>query len=675
MAVLALTVLGLALAGAVQPVASQTNRPELLDVSFQGNRAISTDTLKKIIQNQATTCRSTVFTPVCLFSDALKTHRFLDPRQVSRDSARVSLYYWTQGYREARVDTALTVKENGVELGFAINEGRPVLIDSISYQVYDDPVVEGLLSGLPVRRGDPFSTRRLEAARDTLTRRLLDAGYYHAEVFRSSFIANDAPYSARVGFEVDPGPRVRVGEILVEGNSQLDDASVIRLLPFSTGQLFRPRLIEEGQRNLYSVDLIRNATVQPVVTSPEALDTIVPVTVQVLEGDVHRVRTAAGWSTAACFNTEASWASRNFFGGARRLTVTGGVSNILAHQLEPTACYDSGKEEFADLNGRLSVELIQPTLFSPKNSLSISAFMERESLPGVFVREAFGFSFGISRALSRRTTATLSWQPQLAKLDAAEASFCTSFLICTESDISVFRQRNWLAPVGLSVVLDRSNNVLNPTRGWSFGLETEHASRFTGSDFSYNRLASELSGYIDLERGVVLAFRVRGGGISEGQFEKIDSPGTGITHPQKRFYTGGSNTVRGFGEGRLGPRVLRIDVHRLLEANGSDPAACTPEAVATVGCDPDPVSESLFDARPTGGSRMAGANIELRFPLFSSTVRGRSLRMRVRSGAQTPPRAWATSNSPLASASATFRPSAPSASTLAIGTGARRTWA
>ena len=394
------------------------------------------------------------------------------------------------------------------------------------------------------------------------------------------------------------------------------------MVPFRPGQLFRPRLIEEAQRNIYSLDLIRNATVQAEPTSPEALDTIIPIRVVVSEGDVHRVRTTAGWSTADCFNAEARWVSRNFRGGARRLTVSGGVSNILAHQLEPTACLQSGEGEFGDLKGRASIELVQPSLFSSRNSLILNAFAERESLPDIFIREAFGFSFGISRTLSRRTIATISWQPQLTRLQAAEASFCNSFLICTGDDISVFSQRNWLAPVGLGVVLDRSNDVLNPTRGWSFAVDAEHASRFTGSDFSYNRLASELAGYVDLDGGVVLAFRVRGGGISEGQFEKLDEAGLGIIHPQKRFYAGGSNSVRGFGEGRLGPRVLRVEVDHLLEYGPSAPSqtlpACTPTSVADGSCNPSAVSESLFDARPTGGSRMAGANLELRLPLGGS---------------------------------------------------------
>ena len=45
--------------------------------------------------------------------------------------------------------------------------------------------------------------------------------------------------------------------------------------------------------------------------------------------------------------------------------------------------------------------------------------------------------------------------------------------------------------------------------------------------------------------------------------ERIDhlraGAGVDVVHPQKRFYAGGANSVRGFAQSRLGPRVLQVD--------------------------------------------------------------------------------------------------------------------
>jgi outer membrane protein assembly factor BamA len=34
--------------------------------------------------------------------------------------------------------------------------------------------------------------------------------------------------------------------------------------------------------------------------------------------------------------------------------------------------------------------------------------------------------------------------------------------------------------------------------------------------------------------------------------------GDAVLHPSKRFYAGGSQSVRGFGENQLGPRILTL---------------------------------------------------------------------------------------------------------------------
>ena len=617
---LLLLVAGAAGLTAATPAAAQTDRPELLEVRFEGNEVVHSDTLQKIIQNRPTTCRAKIFWPICWSTGGLQERRFLYPRQVDLDSLRIVAYYRTVGYREATVDTSLVRLDEGARLGFTIQEGRPVLIDSIDYTVYDDPVVRGLLNELPLRTGDAFSLRQLDEVRDTLTARLQEAGYAYTEVLRSSFIPADDPYSARVGFEVDPGPRVRFGEVSVARNEELEDRSILRMLPFQEGQLFRPRLIDEGQRNVYGLEMIRNATVRPSEEARERYDTIVPVTVEVLEGDKHRVRAGAGWSTADCLNAEARWASRNFMGGGRRLAVSGRISNVLAPQLNSTACRDSGTGEFARLTGRVGVDLVQPSFFSSRNSVSASAFVERESLRNVFIREAIGLAFGVTRQISRRTTGTLSWQPQLNRLDADEY-FCTSFLVCTTEDIEVFRSASWLAPIGADLVIDRANALLNPTSGWSLAIDLEHASRLTGSDFAYNRIAGELAGYFDVGGNVILALRARGGGVAQGEFFRLGGDaGVGIVHPQKRFYAGGANTVRGFGDNRLGPGVLTVEVSELLRPVGeAGRPACTAEDLFGGSCDPGSLDQDDLTFRPVGGSRMAGANVELRIPLGGET--------------------------------------------------------
>ncbi|HSG46652.1 MAG TPA: BamA/TamA family outer membrane protein, partial [Longimicrobiales bacterium] len=538
-------------------------------------------------------------------------------------------YYWLRGYRDAAVDTALVRHDGTVEVDFTVTEGEPVLVDSLGFFGLEELNVPGVLSDLPLEVGDPLSAIRMEAVKDTLVSRLREVGYAHAAVFSGFFIPTGSRL-ADVTFDVDPGPLARFGPVRVEWlpgpdgevDPELEEVTVRRMVPFREGGLYRFSQLVEGQRNLYNLEIIRTAQVQTVMDTL-VLDTIIPIRIRVTEGDLHRVRAGAGWSTADCFNTEAQWASRNFGGGARRLTVRGRVSNILAPQLSQSVlCRQAGEGEFAKLTGQASVELVQPFVFSPRNSLTTNVFVERQSFPEVFVREALGATLALTRNLGRQATLTLSYQPALTRLEAGEVFFCISFLLCTDQDIDVFQSANWLSPVGLTVALNRSNRLLNPTAGYSLVLGLEHASEATFSDFSYNRAVAEATGYVGLGERTVLAARVRGGIVRPGTFD-LPVSATRVSHPQKRFYSGGASSVRGFGENRLGPRVLSVAVERLLEVpQGGTAPACLPEQVFQSSCDASPVDPSRLAVRPTGGDALVEANLELRFPLLGDDLQG-----------------------------------------------------
>ncbi|HKK93512.1 MAG TPA: BamA/TamA family outer membrane protein, partial [Longimicrobiales bacterium] len=608
----------LALGGlsAPSPVTAQTDRPEVLRLTFEGNRAFPDDSLRRAIVNRATDCRSLVFQPLCwLGAQTFFDQQYLVPRQLPLDALRLERYYAERGYRAAEVDTALVQLDGGVGVRFDIEEGEPILIDSLGFVGLEQTPLDGrasLVEDLPVDVGDPANAIRIDRARDVIITRLRNRGYAHAEVLIDQFIPAGSR-EATVEFVFDTGPLVRIGEVTVDGNRILDETAIRRMVPFEQGDLYRRRELEAGQRNLYSLDLVRTANVRE---EGEELDTVMPVAIEVREGDLHRVRTAVGWSTSDCVNLEARWASRNFFGGARRLEVSARVSNILAQQLNQNFCPQTGSGDFADLNGQVEVGLVQPWIFSPRNSLSASAFIERQSLPDVFIREALGVNVSLSRILGTGATATLSYTPQITRLDAAEIFFCSSFRVCTQDDIDLFRASNWLAPLGLTFSLERVNQLLNPTRGYQATLGLETASSLTASDFAYRRATGAVVGYTELGGGAVVALRAAGGIVSEGEFFRLveAEDRVGIIHPEKRLYSGGASSVRGYAENRLGPQVLSVRTERLLQPIDGGAPACTAQEVFLGTCDAGPVPLDRFTARPTGGDRLLEANLEVRIP-------------------------------------------------------------
>lgn len=607
--------------GDVSALAQGLDRPEVLSLRFEGNGSFSRDALSAAIITRQTECRSVLLRPFCWGgAEFAQDRRYLSPRIFRDDMVRVRLFYQQRGYRDIQLDTVFTRRpDRGVDILFRVEEGEPHRITSLEIlgaeSVTDPPLDENLL----ISEGDPVDLVRLDAVRDTLTRRLQNRGYAHAEVLRNIFIPVGAR-EAEVEFDVYTGPVSRFGEIAVVGNREIEDRVVLRMLPFGEGGLYRRELLLDAQRNIYNLEIFLTASIREDLDSQP--DSVIPLEVQVNEGDSHRVRAGGGWNTEECVNAETSWTSRNYFGGARRLVLRSRVSNLLTSQLEDSVCSSAGTGVYGELDWVVSADFTQPFIFSPRNSLAASIYAERQSLQNVFVREAVGITFALTRSVGRSTPLTFSYRPQIARLDAAEVFFCASFFVCDPEDIDRLQSENVLSPVGISLSRDRTNRVISPTGGYRALIDLEQAAGWTGSDFRYERAVAEVAGFYGLPNELVLAGRIRGGWMQSGPFKGITTTsGTSpsrIAHPEKRFYGGGSNSVRGYAQNQLGPQVVSLEVDRLVLPQRDGAAVCGPEEVQALTCSAAGLAETLFSARPTGGTRLVEGNLELRFPLWGA---------------------------------------------------------
>ncbi|MEX2526910.1 MAG: BamA/TamA family outer membrane protein [Gemmatimonadota bacterium] len=598
-------------------------RPEVTEVDFQGNFSVTSRSLSAAIVTRPTECRSFVLKPFCIWgADFALIPAFLRSRELADDLARVQIFYYQRGFREVQVDTVVTRDPEDGTAGvvFQIQEGRPILVDTLRLVGLDDLDDPSVAEGLPISLGDPLNLIALDAARDTLEVRLQNRGFAHAEVLRSLFIPQGS-YGARVEYDIYPGPVARFGEIQISGNEAVATTAVRRMLPFREGDVYSRSEIFQAQRNLFNLEVFRYANVtQDLEHQP---DSIVPMSVTVAEGQMRSVRAGGGWSSAECFNTEARWSGRNFMGGARQLQLRGRASNLLAPTLQESICRQSGVGAYSDLNWLLSAEFTQPWFFSSRNSVTASIYGERQSLPDVFIRRAVGLNLGITRNLGGGTGVTLSYRPQLAELDAAEIFFCISFLVCDPGDIDLLQGRNWLSPVGVTLTRDRTNRAISPTSGYTALLDLELAHGGTASDFGYQRVIGEGTLLREPSPGWIVAVRGRGGWLRSASFQGLfrQDEAVEVAHPQKRFYSGGASSVRGFSQSQLGPRVLTLPVESLVGGVGNG-AVCPPRAIIDLTCDATVLSDDRFLPRPTGGSLLTEANVELRFPLWGPLVQG-----------------------------------------------------
>ncbi len=608
------------LAGTITPVSAQVieDSLEIKSVDFEGSEQFPDAILSAAIVTSPTRCNA--IAPLCWFGVAVD-RQYLDTVQLALHTIRLNVFYYRAGFRDAAVHVATARDGDGTAVTFQINEGPPVLVRSIQVRGADS-VPNDVRRNLPLRIGDPLNVAAHEAVRDTMISRMRNRGYAYADALANYNISPDSPFVAHLDYELIPGPLAQFGEVEIVGAEQVDSSVVRRMLTFDPGDLFTLDDLRTSQRNLFSQEVFTHAEVRAVM-DPDEPDTIVPVRVQVNEGNLHRVRAAVGMSTEEYVNAEGRWIARSFQGGARRLELRVRVSNLFATSLPDLVGLEPPDDFYGRVSGLVSADFTQPWFFNALNTLGVGVFAERRSIRDVFVRSAVGGYLTLSRSLAPGTGLSIGYRPELTSLEAREGDFifCVGFTACDDEEIQALTGARWLSPFVVSFVHERANSIFAPTTGYSIRTEAELAAAATGSNFAYGRVTADLIDYHSLGRGFVTAMRLKPGYAR--QLTAADSI-LGV-HPQKRFFAGGANSVRGFAQYRLGPKVLIAEaITQLLPADTAGGAGCPLESINDGSCDANGLiarEPDAFRVQPVGGAVSLEGSFELRFPLYGANLR------------------------------------------------------
>jgi outer membrane protein insertion porin family len=579
---------------------------------FDGAAAVSTTDLKTVLFTRTSSCRLILLAPLCkltasqLFTDRRRT----TPAALGEDITALRVYYWRRGFRDAQVDTVLQPTKRGTAVTFRIVEGTPTRVASIVV-TQRAPVLtaQELRHAQVLREGEPLSLIAL----DTMLARLHDAAWNHGygDVRVDTSVPRpDAAHLVPVRVDIDPRYLTRVGAVDFDGNHTLSDATLRRALLLTPGTLYTHDAVLESERRLFESPALARA----LVVVPPAGDSVKQITVDVTEVPQHHASATVGFNTIE-FGQAALQLQNNALGAGRWLDARVNVGNLLAEQLNGQAIFRQAiVPDATDANLFLrptyqgSLTLTQPWIAGPRTSASLTLFGGRRSLPGVVVDEDLGAAIGVRRELANRLPVGLSYRMEQTQVRGGGVYFCAGYGICDDAAIALLQRRQRLAPVSASAWIDRSDDLENPTRGYTAVVDAEVASQVTGSDFKHQRIAADGSFYHafgnEIERvdqaiqPKLLALHGRAG------FVRPD----GILHPRARFYAGGMQSVRGFAENELGPEVLEVRRSSLIAAG------CTDATIANGSCDPATVPSSELFTRPTGGSTLLEGSAELRIP-------------------------------------------------------------
>lgn len=616
--------------------------PEVRKLEFTGVEHVDVTELEQSISTTATRCISVILAPICRFSRfrGFEERHYLDHKELQRDVLRIRVFYFKRGFRETQVDTAVTVlNEKSVAVRFDVVEGPPTVVTDVTV-AYDST----LLSPRKVRsltlleKGEPLDQFQLDSTRVFFQNELWELGYADALIDTSS-VVDPIARTARVQFRLVPNHVTTVGQIVITGAEKVSPSVVLNSLSFKPGDLYRRSDVIESQRNLYESSLFKLAALDV----PQTFDSAKTVNVLLREAPLHEARLSTGFNTVDYIQTEGRYTAYNLLGGARRLDLSATVGNLFARSMNGAGIFrqipadttiTGNAAAFLQPTWQTSATLTQPAfLRRPKNSLSIGAFAQRRAVPAVVIDRGYGGNVTFTRQLGLRAPGSASYRFEVTRVEAGGPYFCVNFGVCDSTSVAALRTHQKLSPVVLQAQSDRSDQPLSPTRGYRARAELEHASPSTLSDYAYNRAYADGALYARFgQRKAVLATHLRIGFVRPMQGHT-----DAVLHPRKRFYAGGSQSVRGFGENQLGPRILTLPHGYLIHAKDVNGNPCDAFSGAIRFCDPNSAVDSVangagvfeaikdqqFTPRPLGGTSIVEGSVEYRFPLpFFSTLGG-----------------------------------------------------
>lgn len=329
-------------------------------------------------------------------------------------------------------------------------------------------------------------------------------GHAKATLSGQNLTADHADRKVNADLTLDPGPKLRFGPLVVQGESDVRRERIIDIAGLPEGEVYSPDEI-----GLATQRLRRTGAFGAVALSEAELvgpNLTLPITAQITDAPKRRLGFGAELSTLEGLTISGYWLHRNFLGGAESLRLEAEISGI------------GGSTGAADYS--LGARFERPATFNEDTNFYAFAQIEQLDEVSYFSRQ-LDLEAGIERIASPERTYTLGLG-----------------LVRAETEDVFGEDKYTLLTLPLTAEFDYRDDKLNAKDGFYIKAE---ATPFLALSGSANGLRSyvDMRGYKTFSAGKPVTLALR------GQFGSVYGPTLAQAPSDYLFYSGGGGTVRG----------------------------------------------------------------------------------------------------------------------------------
>lgn len=353
--------------------------------------------------------------------------------------------------------------------------------------------------------GDVLDHGQYEALRQSISSRASRLGYFDGTFEERRLEVDPEAREAEIHLRFVSGERYRLGEVTFNEDHVFEQSFLRRFVQFEPGTLYHADKVAELSSDLSNSGYFSQA----LVTAPpnEAVDGVIPVSAKVSERDPRSVGIGIGYSTDVGPRFRGNWEEHWI--------------NSLGHQRGADTELSEPRQ---NISGWYEIPLDPPMT----DSLRFGVGYQREDIEDV---QSDRLTLGSQwrHEMDNEWTRVLSLRWERERFDIGDSESGTTRLLLP----------------GISLSKLHSDSPIDPSRGYRLQMDVTGGTRELFSTVDVLQLITQAKGLITLADNHRFLARIEAGAVATNDFSGVP--------PSLRFFTGGDQSVRGYGYETLSP--------------------------------------------------------------------------------------------------------------------------
>jgi outer membrane protein insertion porin family len=446
------------------------------------------------------------------FFGALSKGLFIE-QQLDKDLEAVQFLDHRRGFLQAAVGRALLFNEDGSKVIIQVNiaEGERTYVRSLTMTGSQAAIEAELRSQLSLHVGDAFDEVQAQEDIERLQAVYQRRGYRDVRLTLDKHFEDDGRF-VHLTYHIGEGSPTRVGNILIQGNFRTQTEIITRELTFRSGDPLSLSKLIESRRKLSQLSLFSRIAMDPQLEEITGEEDVV---VALTERKPKAFNFGLGYGSEDKLRGFVEYTHNNIAGMHRQFRV---------------------RAQASFLEQRYLMNFREPRLFGTLTSATTGLSQGEEEHVSFDVRRTSA-QMGFERVLWEQVRGFLTYSFDIERLSDVDS----------EAELGEFDHGTHNIASFLGILQrDTRDKIIEPHRGSLQRLSFEVADLLLGSEANYFKIIGASQWFFPLPWETVGAISAQGG--------IADAFGTtGEVPISRRFFLGGSTTLRGYDYERVGP--------------------------------------------------------------------------------------------------------------------------